>query len=84
MTRSLHFHINLMILMFQSLLSLAPKKPNWDLKKEIEKKMDRLDQLTQRALIELASSFFSSQLPSHPAQRNKLKPRSIEKRAIML
>eukprot|EP00164_Ancoracysta_twista_P006730 GFYU01009430.1.p2 GENE.GFYU01009430.1~~GFYU01009430.1.p2 ORF type:complete len:128 (-),score=52.26 GFYU01009430.1:521-904(-) len=31
-------------------LNLAPKKPNWDLKRDVEKKLDKLTKMTQRAI----------------------------------
>ncbi|KAI9355480.1 mRNA splicing factor [Pilaira anomala] len=35
------------------LFNLAPKKPNWDLKRDVEKKMEKLDRKTQRAIYEI-------------------------------
>ncbi|RUS17666.1 cwf18 pre-mRNA splicing factor-domain-containing protein [Endogone sp. FLAS-F59071] len=35
------------------LFNLAPKKPNWDLKRDVEKKLARLDRRTQTAVAEL-------------------------------
>jgi coiled-coil domain-containing protein 12 len=32
---------------------LAPKKPNWDLKRDVEKKLEKLDRRTQRAIYEI-------------------------------
>jgi coiled-coil domain-containing protein 12 len=32
---------------------LAPKKPNWDLKRDVEKKLEKLDRKTQRAIYEV-------------------------------
>ncbi|KAI5060390.1 hypothetical protein GOP47_0024810 [Adiantum capillus-veneris] len=34
-------------------LSLAPKKANWDLRRDVAKKLEKLERRTQRALIEL-------------------------------
>ena len=34
-------------------LSLAPKNPNWDLKRELQKQLQVLEQQTQKAIIEL-------------------------------
>ncbi|KAK8830631.1 hypothetical protein WA577_004360 [Blastocystis sp. JDR] len=34
-------------------INLAPKKPNWDLKKGIEYKLDRLEKETQKAITSL-------------------------------
>lgn len=36
-------------------LSLAPKKVNWDLKRDIKSKLDKLEIRTQRAVIEMMS-----------------------------
>lgn len=33
--------------------SLAPRKPDWDLKRDITKKMEKLGRQTQRAMAEL-------------------------------
>lgn len=38
---------------YQDLFNLAPKKPNWDLKRDVEKKLERLDRRTQRAIYEI-------------------------------
>ncbi|KAH9505431.1 Coiled-coil domain-containing protein 12 [Bulinus truncatus] len=35
------------------LSNLAPRKPDWDLKRDISKKMEKLDRKTQRAIAEL-------------------------------
>ncbi|TPX56155.1 hypothetical protein SpCBS45565_g08447 [Spizellomyces sp. 'palustris'] len=35
------------------LLDLAPKKPNWDLKRDLEQRMDRLQRRTQGCIAEL-------------------------------
>ncbi|KAJ3046759.1 hypothetical protein HK097_000534 [Rhizophlyctis rosea] len=35
------------------LVALAPKKPNWDLKRDLEKKMEKLDRKTQSAIADL-------------------------------
>lgn len=34
-------------------MHVAPKKPNWDLKRDIESKLEKLERRTQRALIEI-------------------------------
>ncbi|CAM9362962.1 unnamed protein product [Choristocarpus tenellus] len=34
-------------------LNIAPKKANWDLKRDVEKKMEKLNRRTQRAIVEL-------------------------------
>lgn len=35
------------------LASVAPKKANWDLKREIGPKLDKLERRTQRAMVQL-------------------------------
>ncbi|XP_042382247.1 coiled-coil domain-containing protein 12-like [Zingiber officinale] len=35
-------------------LNIAPKKPNWDLRRDVQKKLDKLEKRTQKALYELA------------------------------
>lgn len=35
------------------LTSVAPKKANWDLKREIAPKLDKLERRTQRAMVQL-------------------------------
>ena len=37
----------------EPLLNLAPKKANWDLKRDIEKSLAILNRRTQRAIVEL-------------------------------
>eukprot|EP00013_Stygamoeba_regulata_P027032 CAMPEP_0177660400 /NCGR_PEP_ID=MMETSP0447-20121125/18017_1 /TAXON_ID=0 /ORGANISM="Stygamoeba regulata, Strain BSH-02190019" /LENGTH=171 /DNA_ID=CAMNT_0019165457 /DNA_START=227 /DNA_END=742 /DNA_ORIENTATION=- len=37
----------------QDILNLAPKKANWDLSRDVEPKLRRLDKRTQRAIIKL-------------------------------
>jgi coiled-coil domain-containing protein 12 len=34
----------------QDLLNIAPKRPNWDLKREMEKKVAKLERQTQQAI----------------------------------
>eukprot|EP00897_Mesotaenium_endlicherianum_P000554 jgi/Mesen1/1049/ME000122S00047 len=33
--------------------SIAPKKPNWDLRRDVAKRLEKLERRTQRAMIEL-------------------------------
>ncbi|KAF5827181.1 cwf18 pre-mRNA splicing factor-domain-containing protein [Dunaliella salina] len=35
------------------LMNVAPKKPNWDLKRDLQGKLDKLERRTQRAIIEI-------------------------------
>ncbi|KAH9612926.1 hypothetical protein KSS87_000758 [Heliosperma pusillum] len=34
-------------------LNMAPKKPNWDLRRDVQKKLDKLERRTQKALYKL-------------------------------
>jgi len=36
-----------------STITIAPKKANWDLKRDLERKLERLDSKTQRVIVEL-------------------------------
>lgn len=35
------------------LVNVAPKKANWDLKRDVEKKLAKLERRTQRAILEI-------------------------------
>lgn len=37
----------------QEIGNLAPRKPDWDLKRNIEKKLEKLERRTQKAIAEL-------------------------------
>ncbi|XP_076932240.1 uncharacterized protein LOC143597702 [Bidens hawaiensis] len=34
-------------------LNIAPKKPNWDLRRDVQKKLDKLEKRTQKAIYQL-------------------------------
>ncbi|KAL2532996.1 mRNA splicing factor [Abeliophyllum distichum] len=34
-------------------LNIAPKKPNWDLRRDVQKKLDKLERRTQKAMVTL-------------------------------
>ncbi|KAA8549645.1 hypothetical protein F0562_001337 [Nyssa sinensis] len=34
-------------------VNIAPKKPNWDLRRDVQKKLDKLEKRTQKAIIQL-------------------------------
>ena len=36
---------------------MAPRKPDWDLKRDVAKKLEKLERRTQRAIAELISKF---------------------------
>ncbi|XP_010860802.1 PREDICTED: coiled-coil domain-containing protein 12 [Bison bison bison] len=40
------------------LANLAPRKPDWDLKRDVAKKLEKLEKRTQRAIAELIRKFF--------------------------
>jgi len=39
--------------LLQDLMNLAPCKPDWDLKRDIAKKLEKLERRTQRAIAEI-------------------------------
>lgn len=39
--------------MLQDITNLAPRKPDWDLKRDVAKKLERLERRTQKAIAEL-------------------------------
>lgn len=39
--------------MLQDLHNLAPRKPDWDLKRDVDKKLEKLEKRTQKAIAEL-------------------------------
>ncbi|KAI9278223.1 cwf18 pre-mRNA splicing factor-domain-containing protein [Phascolomyces articulosus] len=43
------------------LFNLQPKKPNWDLKRDVEKKLEKLDRRTQRAILEIIRDRLSNE-----------------------
>jgi len=38
-------------------VKLAPRKPDWDLKRDISKKLEKLERRTQRTIAELIRKF---------------------------
>lgn len=39
--------------LLQDITNLAPRKPDWDLKRDVAKKLERLERRTQKAIAEL-------------------------------
>ncbi|KAK3267957.1 hypothetical protein CYMTET_19724 [Cymbomonas tetramitiformis] len=37
----------------EAIMSVAPKKANWDLRRDVAKKLEKLERRTQRAMVEL-------------------------------
>jgi hypothetical protein len=48
---------SIILIYLQDLINLAPRKPDWDLKRDISKKLERLERRTQRAIAEIISKF---------------------------
>ena len=42
-----------MLMPFQDLINLAPRKPDWDLKRDVAKKLEKLERRTQKAIADL-------------------------------
>lgn len=40
-------------------LNIAPKKPNWDLRRDVQKKLDKLEKRTQKALFKLMGKWLT-------------------------
>ena len=49
-------------LFYQDLENLAPKKVDWDLKRIVQKSLDKLERRTQRSIAELIRERIKSQL----------------------
>ena len=47
-------------------MNLAPKKPNWDLKRDVDKKLAKLEKRTKKAIIEILSRSFATASPVLP------------------
>jgi coiled-coil domain-containing protein 12 len=41
------------VLLLQDITNLAPRKPDWDVKRDVAEKLERLDRRTQKAIAEL-------------------------------
>ena len=46
-------HLSALHRMQELLINVAPKKPNWDLRRDINKKLEKLERRTQRAMIQI-------------------------------
>jgi coiled-coil domain-containing protein 12 len=46
-------HFLIFVLLLQDITNLAPRKPDWDLKRDVAKKLERLERRTQKAIAEL-------------------------------
>ncbi len=64
----------------QDLLNIAPKRPNWDLKREMEKKVARLERQTQQAIHTLIRLVTSISRPSLVLTCNTLGQRLAEQK----
>jgi coiled-coil domain-containing protein 12 len=45
-----------------AILNVAPKKANWDLRRDVAKKLEKLERRTQRALVQLMQQQQHAQL----------------------
>ncbi len=50
------------------LLNVVPKKANWDLRRDVEKKLAKLERRTQRALVQLMQEQQREQLANDGGQ----------------
>ena len=50
-------HCQVTLSTHQDLHNIAPKRPNWDLKRDLEKKLARLERRTQEAIHTLISTW---------------------------
>ena len=63
------------------MFNIAPKRPNWDLKREMEKKLAKLERRTQEAIHTLIRQFYRlvfntlHRLTEDSFQGNGLRPR---------
>ncbi len=46
-------HVMIVLLSTQDLTTLAPRKVDWDLKRDVSKRMEKLERRTQRAIAQL-------------------------------
>ena len=53
------------VLFTQDLINLAPRKPDWDLKRDVAKKLEKLERRTQRVIAQLirkSSNYYQTML----------------------
>lgn len=41
-------------------INIAPKKPNWDLRRDVQKKLDKLERRTQKAMYKIVRKYLSN------------------------
>lgn len=49
----------------QDLLNIAPQRPNWDLKRDLKKRLAKLERRDQEAIDMLIRTFHHLRLPSY-------------------
>jgi coiled-coil domain-containing protein 12 len=59
------------------LFNLQPKKPNWDLKRDVEKKMERLNQRTDIAIAKLIKARLDEQKTQKNGEVENVKPNLV-------
>ncbi|KAL8464720.1 hypothetical protein ACS0TY_034288 [Phlomoides rotata] len=61
-------------------LNIAPKKPNWDLRRDVQKRLNKLERCTQKAMLTLMGwsfSFFGNSLSLFPPNQKELSEMTI-------
>jgi coiled-coil domain-containing protein 12 len=51
-----------------AVINVAPKKANWDLRRDVAKKLEKLERRTQRALVQLMQEQQREQLAGNGGQ----------------
>jgi len=41
-------------------VNIAPKKPNWDLRRDVQKRLDKLERRTQKAIYQLMREYIDN------------------------
>lgn len=54
----------------KDLINLAPRKPDWDLKRDVAKKLEKLERRTQRAIAELISMYYVQYITTYTDRYN--------------
>lgn len=55
----LHLYVLWVWLVVQDpFVNIAPKKPNWDLRRDVQKKLDKLERRTQKAIYKIMGMYF--------------------------
>ncbi|KAF7124845.1 hypothetical protein RHSIM_Rhsim12G0137000 [Rhododendron simsii] len=66
-------------------VNIAPKKPNWDLRRDVQKKLDKLEKRTQKAMFQLMGGLSIRWKPNQTLRRSwnlELSMVSVELRVL--